>query len=80
MSRGAPSETLNPAAGRDALALRVGYALNEYRIERVLGGGGFGITYLAHDTHLDCRVAIKEYAPAAWSRGGGFSLVPRRRT
>ena len=53
------SETLNPAAERDAFALRVGYALNEYRIERVLGGGGFGITYLAHDTHLDCRVAIK---------------------
>lgn len=31
------SETLNPAAGHDAFALRVGYALNEYRIERVLG-------------------------------------------
>ena len=26
------SETLNPAAERDAFALRVGYALNEYRI------------------------------------------------
>ncbi|MBL8436457.1 MAG: serine/threonine protein kinase, partial [Zoogloea sp.] len=72
------SETLNPAAGHDAFALRVGYALNEYRIERVLGGGGFGITYLAHDTHLDCRVAIKEYAPRSLvTRGAGFSLVPR---
>ncbi|MBP6801403.1 MAG: serine/threonine protein kinase, partial [Zoogloea sp.] len=72
------SETLNPAAERDAFALRVGYALNEYRIERVLGGGGFGITYLAHDTHLDCRVAIKEYAPRNLvTRGAGFSLVPR---
>ena len=47
----------------DHLALQRGYVLNEYRIERVLGGGGFGITYLAHDTHLDCRVAIKEYVP-----------------
>ena len=47
----------------DHLALQRGYVLNEYRIESVLGGGGFGITYLAHDTHLDCRVAIKEYVP-----------------
>ncbi|MBL8459909.1 MAG: protein kinase [Zoogloea sp.] len=47
----------------DQLALPKGYVLNEYHIERVLGGGGFGITYLAHDTHLDCRVAIKEYVP-----------------
>ena len=73
------TEALNPAAAdSDAFALRVGYALNEYRIERVLGGGGFGITYLAHDTHLDCRVAIKEYAPRNLvTRGAGFSLVPR---
>ena len=44
-------------------ALLGGYTLNEYRFERVLGGGGFGMTYLAHDTNLDCRVAIKEYLP-----------------
>ena len=75
------SETLNPAAERDAFALRVGYALNEYRIERVLGGGGFGITYLAHDTHLDCRVAIRNTPPATWSPGGrGSRWCPARRT
>ena len=50
-------------AGGDLLALPAGYAINEYRIDRVLGCGGFGITYLAHDTHLDCPVAIKEYLP-----------------
>ena len=37
--------------------------LQEYRIEQVLGAGGFGITYRAHDTHLEKDVAIKEYLP-----------------
>ena len=37
--------------------------LHWYVIERVLGQGGFGITYLARDTNLDQRVAIKEYLP-----------------
>jgi serine/threonine protein kinase len=55
--------------GQDDASPCAGYALNEYRIERVLGGGGFGITYLAHDTHLDCRVAIKEYVPKDLARG-----------
>ena len=37
--------------------------LHWYAIERVLGQGGFGITYLARDTNLDQPVAIKEYLP-----------------
>jgi len=45
------------------LALPVGYMLHEYRIERVLGIGGFGVSYLAHDTNLNAKVAIKEYLP-----------------
>ena len=44
-------------------ALPAGYLLNEYRIEKVLGHGGFGITYLAHDENLAAKVAIKEYLP-----------------
>jgi serine/threonine protein kinase len=34
-----------------------------YRIERVIGSGGFGVTYAAEDIHLGTRVAIKEYCP-----------------
>ncbi len=37
---------------------------NQYVIGRVLGQGGFGITYLGWDQNLDRPVAIKEYFPA----------------
>ena len=33
----------------------------KYRILSVLGQGGFGITYLAEQTMLGCKVAIKEF-------------------
>lgn len=35
----------------------------DYRIERVLGAGGFGITYLAEEVPLARMVTIKEYFP-----------------
>jgi len=44
-------------------ALPPQYRMHWYTIERVLGQGGFGITYLARDTNLDQLVAIKEYLP-----------------
>jgi serine/threonine protein kinase len=44
-------------------ALSLGQMLSDYRIDEILGQGGFGITYLATDMMLDRRVAIKEYYP-----------------
>ena len=48
----------------DAAALPAGTRIKDYEIERVLGSGGLGITYLARDTQLDLPVAVKEYLPA----------------
>ena len=52
---------MSATAYPDALAAQ--HKLHWYVIERVLGQGGFGITYLARDTNLDQLVAIKEYLP-----------------
>ena len=41
--------------------------LGEYVIEKTLGTGGFGVTYLARDTSLGTQVAIKEFFPAAYA-------------
>ena len=38
----------------------------KYMTGRVLGEGGFGITYMGYDLNLDCTVAIKEYYPAGF--------------
>ncbi|MGE3231846.1 MAG: WD40 repeat domain-containing serine/threonine protein kinase, partial [Hyphomicrobium sp.] len=47
------------------VALKNGTELaGDYRIERVLGAGGFGITYLAKEAALDRSVTIKEYFPS----------------
>ncbi|MGE0371865.1 MAG: hypothetical protein AB7Q01_08260 [Gammaproteobacteria bacterium] len=59
-------------------ALPVGYRLEEYEIVRVLGAGGFGMTYLAFDHHLDHAVAVKEYLPNDLAvRASGQTVVAK---
>ncbi|MCC7253314.1 serine/threonine-protein kinase [Hyphomicrobium sp.] len=61
------------------IALKGGTELvGDYRIERVLGAGGFGITYLAEEVALDRNVTIKEYFPSDFAaRTSTSDAAPR---
>ncbi len=58
-------------------ALPPGTVLREWRLEEVLGVGGFGIVYKGRGIYFDELVAIKEYFPSAISeRKDGDTVVP----
>ena len=60
------------------LALPAGAVLaGQYIIEKVLGQGGFGITYEAVDHKTSAKVAVKEFFPDAMAtRTGQTTVVP----
>src|SRR5687768_15879566 len=55
--------------------LPVGTRLGEFEITKLIGEGGFGIVYLAHDHSLQRRVALKEYMPTSLAQRAGGSQV-----
>ncbi|HLX23820.1 MAG TPA: cache domain-containing protein [Usitatibacter sp.] len=58
-----PRRALDAKPAAASLVLPAGYRLLEYRIDAVLGQGGFGIAYAATDVNLASKVVIKEYLP-----------------
>jgi serine/threonine protein kinase len=66
---------------QNILALPSGYRLGKYAFKGVLGSGGFGITYLADDTSLERKVAIKEMLPNDFAtRLDGTTVVAKTQT
>jgi non-specific serine/threonine protein kinase len=63
------------AAMTSSIALPAGTRLGEFEITGVIGEGGFGIVYSAHDSSLDRVVAVKEYLPSAFSQRTGNGVV-----
>ncbi len=59
-------------------ALPLGTRLGDYRLDAIIGHGGFGITYRAFDSQLAKVVAIKEYLPIEFAvRRADGQVVPR---
>ena len=63
----------------DSRALSTGTVVHRrYRIERTLGEGGFGVTYLVTDLKEGTTAAMKEYMPldTAYRRGNSAEVLP----
>src|SRR3954468_5108489 len=73
-----PRRALSPKPAAATLALPAGFRLFEYRIDRVLGQGGFGIAYAATDVNLAAKVVIKEYLPEDFAYRASDQTVSAR--
>jgi serine/threonine-protein kinase len=70
---------LGSGAGQEGSAVgrlpRVGDKLGRYDVRRIVGVGGMGVVYEAHDSALDRRVAIKVLRPDIVEDGAAQLLV-----
>ncbi|MDX1812191.1 MAG: serine/threonine-protein kinase [Gammaproteobacteria bacterium] len=58
--------------------LEDGTIIEHYCLERVLGGGGFSIVYLATDLRTNEQIVIKEYFPSKLAtRDKDMSVIPK---
>jgi serine/threonine protein kinase len=64
--------------GRAATLLKLGTLLKKgaFSVGRVLGRGGFGVTYLGADLRRQTPVALKEFFPAGSTRNGQSVVAP----
>ena len=84
MSKAAPVDGKCPVCGHDVNIQNAQYQLpvncilnGRYVVGKVLGAGGFGITYIGYDLKLDSKVAIKEYYPSgAANRSVSMTVFP----
>ena len=84
MAKTAPEDGKCPICGSDVNIqnaphqLPVNTILNgRYLVGKVLGAGGFGITYIGYDLKLDSKVAVKEYYPSgAANRSVSMTVFP----
>ena len=68
-------ERATPEPAWPSFALPRGTEINGYRLDQILGSGGFGITYLATDL-LRQRFAIKEYYPQQFASRQDMTVRP----
>ena len=77
-TQNSPAGTNTDGEDDEHLAMPKGTRLAEFEITRLIGVGGFGIVYLAHDASLGRDVALKEYMPSSLAfRKDGTTVMPK---